>query len=60
MKGYIITSSSKEAIRKFWHLQTLPRGEHVDELVALALPPVVECGQDDEEKEEVDKDDNGS
>ena len=48
MKGYIITSSSKEAIRKFWHLQTLPRGEHVDELVALALPPVAEFDQHDD------------
>ena len=59
-KGCLFNSSLIRAICKFQHLQTLAGGKHVDELVALALPPVVECGQDDEEKEEVDKDDNGS
>ena len=45
--------------RLTWHLQTLARGENVDELVSLALPPAADRDGEEEEEGGDDGEDDG-
>ena len=45
--------------RLTWHLQTLARGENVDQLVSLALPPAADRDGEEEEEGGDDGEDDG-